>query len=1462
VALEQERQLVISPEFFRLLPRRFPSIEKVEIQLKRGQHCNELVAYRYDVILHRRGRQTNEQFEFRYEPKQMIERLEAEIQHRRPAALLLRGVANQRLSGDLKALKALKASADDRPIKELRTELVMVPTDGEDPETFWRLGEQYGYLVAVTWKGRSPDGHFDVEYTSRDQRVSSTTRQQSSSLPVTTNVAWHNYTNNLMTHRVQAQLSSMLREELKRRLPEYMVPSAFVVLQTLPLSPNGKLDRRALPAPHLGAYSSSLYEPPEGQLEELLAGVWQELLTVDRVGRWDSFFELGGHSLHIVQMIDRLRRVGLSAEVRSVFENPTLASLASTLAAPSIAQFAVPLNSISCDCDVISPEMLPLVNLDNRQIAMIVQTVQGGARNVQDIYPLAPLQEGLLFHYLLNENRGDAYIMPTLLRLSSRKVMERFISALKRVVDRHDTLRTAVLWEDLPQPVQVVYRRVTIPVEELTLDRNRDPVEQLTERMRPSQQRMDLRRAPLLRLLVAADPRTEDWYALLQLHHLTGDHQSLEMMDSEIMAHLDGDSPEMPDPIPYRTHLVRALAYARTRDANAFFSRKLASIDAPTVPFGLLNVHGDGSRIEEARQVLEPGLASRVRTEARRLGVTAATLFHAAWGLVVSRTSGRNDVVYGSVLSGRLHGSAVAQRVHGLFINTLPLRLRLEGLSAKELVEHTQKELVELINYEQVPLAVAQRCSGITGSEPLFNTLLNCMHSVPNPLADDRNTESGVQLLARREWTNYPITFSVDDVHGGFVLTAQTDRSVHPNRLLAYMQRAVSSLIEALESASRMPVLALDVLPNSEFQQIVRSFNETDLKYPESRLVHELFEEQVQRTPEATAVVYQGQSLTYAQLNRRANQIARCLRDKGVNRDQLVGICVERSLDTIVGLLGILKAGGAYLPLDPSYPAERLAYMLCDAAPRALLIHERVRKSLPGKLPKVIALDTEEAAISLQPTDNLGEAGMGWRSDHLAYVIYTSGSTGQPKGVMIEHRNIVNLWQGLEHGCGHWMPCWRIALNAPINFDASVQQFVHLLSGRTIVVVPEDNRVDAPMMVKFMEDSEIDGIDCTPSQLKSWIYADFLKARRIPRVVLVGGEAIEKDLWSTLSVQTEATFYNVYGPTECTVDATIAHVTADCESPHVGRPLQNRRIYILDRELRAVPLGVAGEIFIGGAGIGRGYLNRPELTSHRFIADPFSSDGSARMYKTGDLGRWRSDGSIEYLERNDEQVKIRGFRIEPGEIEAQLMLHPRVKQAVVVARVARGDDKRLVAYITSPDQRSPTIDELRTHLRSTLPEYMVPRAFVILERLPLTPSGKLDRHALPAPEMGAYVSGSYEAPDGPVEETLAVIWKQLLHVERVGRDDNFFDVGGHSLSAMRVVVRLRASFLVDVPIRLLFEFPTVRQLSAQIDRLRYARLIDEVGVGDIEVEEIVDKLDAMDDSEVRDLLKGLQAGVR
>ena len=1204
-----------------------------------------------------------------------------------------------------------------------------------------------------------------------------------------------------------------LRAHLAEALPEYMVPAAFVHLEALPLTANGKLDRKALPAPEGDAYAVRGYEAPQGETEQALAAIWAELLKVDQVGRHDNFFELGGHSLLAVTLIARMRQAGLNTDVRELFAAPTLAGLAALADNGSHAeQLVVPANRIPVGCTAITPELLPLVSLAQADIDRITAAVPGGAANVQDIYPLAPLQEGILFHHLMDSD-GDAYLMPVLMAFDTHERLDGFLSALQAVIARHDILRTAVAWEGLPEPVQIVWRQAPLNVEEVILDPEaNDAAEQLAERYDPRRYRLDVRVAPMINGFIAYDPREGRWLLLLLAHHLTFDNTALDLLLEEIRMHQLGQVEQLPAPLPFRNFVAQARLGMAPEEHEAFFRGMLADVDEPTAPFGLLDVQGDGSGIEEAKQDLDLDLARRLREQARTLGISAASLFHLAWASVLSRTSGRDDVVFGTVLLGRMQGGEGAERVLGMFINTLPLRVQLAQGSVLEQVRDVQQRLAGLLRHEHAPLSLAQRCSGVQAPAPLFSALLNYRHSQDDAPADGAPEWQGIEILSSgEERTNYPIVLSVDDLGEGFSLSAQTLSPAVPERLCALMHTALDNLITALESAPDTAMRRIGVLPEAERRQVLYDWNATRADYPQDRCVHELFEAQVARTPEADAVVWDGGRLSYAELNARANRLAHHLIGLGVNAGDYVALLIERSADLIAAELAVLKCGAAYVPLDPDYPVERLAFMIEDCAAKIVLTGKDT------ELADAVCVRIETALTHQTRDDN---PDLSLHSQLTAYVMYTSGSTGQPKGVEIPHRAIGRLV--LNNGYAEIGPSDRVAFAANPAFDATTfEVWAPLLNGGCTVVVDQTALLEPEHFEQILRQYGVTALWLTVGLFNQ--YADTLSAVFSQlRYLLVGGDSLDPRIISrVVRSNPPQHLLNGYGPTETTTFAATYEITAVREGARsipIGRPIANTRIYLLDAQGEPVPVGVAGEIHVAGDGVARGYLNRPELTAERFLADPFSNDPQARMYKTGDLGRWLADGAIEFLGRNDFQVKVRGFRIELGEIEAKLAACAGVHEAVVIVREDHPGDKRLVAYLTAMHDAGLNIDDLRMQLKEVLPEYMVPGAFMILDALPLTPNGKLDRKALPAPDVGALQTQQYEAPQGDLEEALAAIWQDILGIERVGRHDHFFELGGHSLLAVQMITRIRQGMGCELALRDLFDHPALQDLARQLQQ--------------------------------------------
>ncbi|WP_455357545.1 amino acid adenylation domain-containing protein, partial [Streptomyces sp. SYSU K217416] len=676
--------------------------------------------------------------------------------------------------------------------------------------------------------------------------------------------------------------SAALRAHLGAMLPEYMVPSALVVLESLPLTVNGKLDRKALPAPNYQAACSG--RGPATVQEEILCSVFAEVLGLPTVGVEDNFFELGGHSLLAVRVVELLRDRGISVDVGSLFAAPTAAGLA---ASDGRAEVAVPENKIPDNALTISPDMLPLVDLTCGEIDRIVAQVPGGAGNVADVYPLAPLQEGILFHHLMGEagDGTDVYVLPVLLGFDSRQRLDGFVDALQKVVDRHDILRTAVLWEGLREPVQVVMRRAAIPME--SVDLSEGPDDEVTGRMLAAcPGSMNIGQAPLIRVYTAADPVNGQWIALVQAHHLISDHTTLDVLLKEVRSFIEGREDTLPAPLPFRDFVTQARLRVADEEHERYFSTLLADVTEPTAPFGVLDVRGDGTGVTGSRSVMDVELAQRLRDQSRRLGVSPATVLHVVWARVLAATAGRDDVVFGTVLFGRMAAGSGADRVLGLFINSLPLRVRTHGAQVMDTVRSVQNQLADLLVHEHAPLKLARQASGIKADTPLFTSLFNYRHSRSAEPGTD-NSFDGIEMLYARERTNYPIALSVDDAGEGFTLTVQVAKPVSGESLCAMVHTAAEGIVTALETAPHQSISTVDVLGPAERHRVLTEWNNTAREVPAATLP-ELFQAQVARTPDATAVVFAAHEVTYAELNERANRLARLLIDRGVGPESLV----------------------------------------------------------------------------------------------------------------------------------------------------------------------------------------------------------------------------------------------------------------------------------------------------------------------------------------------------------------------------------------------------------------------------------------------------------------------------------------------------------------------------------------------------------------------------------------------
>ena len=768
----------------------------------------------------------------------------------------------------------------------------------------------------------------------------------------------------------------------------------------------------------------------------------------------------------------------------------------------------------------------------------------------------------------------------------------------------------------------------------------------------------------------------------------------------------------------------------------------------------------------------------------------------------------------------------IVERVFGCFITILPMRTDLSGdPTFRELLGQVREATLELHAHQHLPaeqLSEVLSSDGHLSHSPVYQVLFQYRN-----FKQVRHIKVGNLLFERDKFNIETETWalSVEISRSEEGLDAVFDFAAHQflPETAARMESHYCTLLAGIVSNPAQRLSTLPLLTEAERHQLLVEWNDTHVEFAMQKCLQTLFEEQVERTPDALSVVFEDQQLTYRELNARANQLAHYLRSLGVKPEVLVGICLDRSVEMIVGLLATLKAGGAYVPIDSDYPVERKRFILSDTGMKALLGSEKLLAELAMPDPDVaiVCLDRDRELICDQSEKNPSSGAV---AGNLAYVIYTSGSTGQPKGVMIEHRSVLNLATALDQAIYTEGDDSKrtVSLNGSLTFDTSVKQIIQLLGGHTLNIVPQELRFDGSALLAYLAREEIDVFDCTPSQLRLLIEAGLLNnSRSIPQYVLVGGEPIDRSTWQELVKAENISFYNLYGPTECTVDATVSNLKLSQERPVIGRAIANTSIYILDRHLQPVPVGIPGELHIGGDGLARGYLNSIELTQEKFIPNPFrnseyKSQDSKLLYRTGDWARYLPDGNIEFLGRIDNQVKIRGFRIDLGEIEVVLLKHQNVKEAVVIAQEHQPGQSRLVAYIV-PQIEPPTTKKLRTFLYSKLPHYMIPSVVVTVESMPLTSNGKVNRLALPAPDPAQLLdSETFVAPCTPTEHQLSEIIAEVLGLERVGIHDDFFELGGHSLLGTQVISRIRECLNVELPLRSLFETPTVRQLAEQI----------------------------------------------
>jgi amino acid adenylation domain-containing protein len=1026
-----------------------------------------------------------------------------------------------------------------------------------------------------------------------------------------------------------------------------------------------------------------------------------------------------------------------------------------------------------------------------------------------EVYPLTPVQAGILIES--QRAKGDGvYIVQHRFRIHGQLDVDAFRWAWEWLLRRHSILRTSVEWHS-DDAVQRVHSDVALPLVQLDwrdLD-SRTQMKQLEELLVDERgQGFRTGDPPLFRLTLVRTGETAHRLVWTS-HHLLLDAWSRRILLDELGQAYEhfarGAVPALSEAVPYR----RYVEWLSGQDPEAAAKAWRAELGDFATPMGLATrLRTPDTPVRSQHQVtvsMSPSETAALLLACRGMRVTLNAAVSGAWAILLHRYSGEHDVVFGTTVSVRPNGLQPSESLVGLCINTIPTRAVVEDeATTADWLRRFQRRQALLRAYAYSPLVDIHSWTSVRRDVPLFDTLV-VFENFPDAARERDGAGLALEFEDSSGATERSLTVVVvpqEAIKISIRYAADHFDTATVERLAGHFQTLLGSIARRPDA----PLHELEMLGEQERRTLLRDWNATAVEYPQ-RCLHQLFEEQAAARPEAVALVHEGEELSYGDLNRRANRLAHHLRDHGAGPERLVAIFLDRSIDMIVALLATLKTGAAYVPIDPDYPTARIEYMLVDSRAQLLLTASRLSARVPVTSATVISLDHDADAIARRPSTNLGTTA---DPDNLAYVIYTSGSTGQPKGVCLTHRNATAFVAWAIRAFTR-DALRRVLVATSSSFDLFVfELFAPLAAGTTAVLVE-----DILSLADLPDADEITLLNTVPSACQELVAAGALP--QSVEVVNLAGEALRRQLVETIYQSGySGQVRNLYGPTECTTYATQSLVDRGRSEPTIGRPVGNVHVYVLDHSLRPLPIGVTGEIFIGGTCVARGYLNRPALTAECFVPDPFSTNG-ARLYRTGDLARYLPSGELEFLGRRDDQVKIRGYRIELGEIESVMVRQAEVAEAVVVAHEDESSERRLVAYYVAAASTNPSPDELRFALAEQLPDFMIPSAFVRLEEIPLTPNGKVDRSRLPAPTMRPELAQGFIAPRTPLEELIVSAWEEVLGVRGIGINDNFFELGGHSLLVMRLVARLRSTLDVELPPDQIFRSPTIATLAKYVE---------------------------------------------